>query len=426
MTQVLDRKVAPKFRNIQDIHIPEPQKIRYKDDSLLYAINAGTQEVIKLELIFEAGKWYEPMNIVAQAVASLIFSGNEGEKAAQIAEKFDFYGAFFEAQADEDRAYISLYSLKKNFKQTLALLLKTIKEASFPQSEFDVFVQNQKQRFTVNLEKVDFLARREFFSAIMGCDHPYGKCSQISDFDKLSREILLQYYNEKYLKQAPLILLSGLVGDDEINLVKDNFASWPSSHVSAAGAVPIKQAQKKEVQIIKENALQSSILLGNKAITRIHPDFQELSFLNTLLGGYFGSRLMANIREDKGYTYGIHSSLGSPRHQGYWAIGTEVGKAVSNDTLKEIYVELDRLKNEPIADAEIELVKNYLTGGFLRSIDGPFAIADRLKAVLLFDLDFQYYHRWLHTLNHIDAKRLQELANKYFDKNNVYQIVAGA
>jgi len=144
-----------------------------------------------------------------------------------------------------------------------------------------------------------------------------------------------------------------------------------------------------------------------------------------VFGGYFGSRLMANIREDKGYTYGIGSAMVSFRHAGYFTISTEVGAEVTKDAIKEIYFELNKLQTEKISENELSLIRNYMLGTFLRSIDGPFALADRFKGIYFNGLNYDYYERYVETIKSITPKQLQDLANKYLKKDEMIELVVG-
>lgn len=147
--------------------------------------------------------------------------------------------------------------------------------------------------------------------------------------------------------------------------------------------------------------------------------------LSNILGGYFGSRLMSNIREDKGYTYGIGSGVVSHLNNGYFFIATETGAEVTEKAIDEIYFEIKRMRNEIVPIEELQLVKNYLLGRFMRSFDGPFALADRLKGVLYYDIGYEYYERFVNTIKEITPEQLQDLANSYLAQEELTEVVVG-
>jgi predicted Zn-dependent peptidase len=177
--------------------------------------------------------------------------------------------------------------------------------------------------------------------------------------------------------------------------------------------------------IEKPDAIQSAVRVGRLLFNKKDPDYFKFQVLNTVLGGYFGSRLMANIREDKGYTYGIGSGLASLVNGGYFFISTEVGVDVTNNTLSEIYKEIKLLREQPVNNEELETVRNYVLGQFLRSVDGPYSLADKFKAIWEFGLGYDYFENYFKAVKTITPKEIQELANKYLQEEDLIELVVG-
>jgi zinc protease len=175
----------------------------------------------------------------------------------------------------------------------------------------------------------------------------------------------------------------------------------------------------------KEEALQSAIRIGRRTINRSHADFPGLQVLNTILGGYFGSRLMANIREDKGYTYGIGSASVSLKNAGYFFIASEVGAEVCSKAIDEIDKEIEILKTQPVPDDELVLVRNYMLGSLLGSLENAFSHADKFKNIFFYGLGYDYYERYIQTVKDISAERIMELANKYFNAGDFERVIVG-
>ncbi|MBS1503743.1 MAG: insulinase family protein, partial [Bacteroidetes bacterium] len=165
--------------------------------------------------------------------------------------------------------------------------------------------------------------------------------------------------------------------------------------------------------------------MGLPMITRVHPDFPALQVLNTVLGGYFGSRLMANIREDKGYTYGIGSGLSSLKQGGAMFIASEVGADVCRDAVSEIEKEISILKTELIPDDELALVRNYMMGSLLGSLENVFSHADKFKNIYFSGLNYDYYDRYTEVVKTVTAGELLQLANKYLDLDKFYRVIVG-
>src|SRR5690606_10892347 len=179
------------------------------------------------------------------------------------------------------------------------------------------------------------------------------------------------------------------------------------------------------VVVEKPEALQSAIRLGTTSIRRAHEDFPALQFVNTLFGGFFGSRLMRNIREEKGYTYSIGSYVGNLKYTGFFTIATEVGVASTQDTLKEIATEFDRLRSEPPQQEEVDLVRNYMQGVMLGSLESIFSHVDKFKATYFSGLTLDYYRYYSDVLKAMTPAKVQDIAIKYFDYDKLYKVVVG-
>ena len=172
--------------------------------------------------------------------------------------------------------------------------------------------------------------------------------------------------------------------------------------------------------------MQSAIRIAKRTIGKSHHDFAKLHVVNTILGGYFGSRLMSNIREDKGYTYGIGSFVAPQKHDSYFGISTEVGADVSQKAINEIYKELESLRTELVSEEELNLVKSYLMGELLKSVDGPFSVAERWKGIILFDLDKSYFDNLVNTILNITPIEVRDIAERYLGSNDMYEVLVGS
>lgn len=425
---MLDRINAPQLQLLDKIKIIEAQKVSLDNGLPVFSINAGTQDLVKLEFVFPAGDVYQPEGVISSATAHLMDDGTATKSAAQIAEAFDFYGASLEAESDFHEGALVLYTLNKFLEPTLDLLLELLTQASFPQAEIDNYIKRQANQLLVSNEKVDYLARKHFRAALFG-NHPYGNTAEIEDYQALQQSALLQFYKSNYNLAHGTIIVSGKVSDATLALIKKKVGALKLSPTvlmqpaeedrNIKALTPTKQFFKKE------NAVQSAIRIGKIMPNRKHDDYKKLTILNTVLGGYFGSRLMSNIREDKGYTYGIGSNLISNLYAGNFVLATEVGNEVRNAAIDEIYKEINLLTTEPIGDEELNLVKNYMNGAFLRSLDGPFGLAQRFRTLLSNDLTYDYYYDYLETLKATTAEDLLLLAQKYFQTDSFTEVIVG-
>ncbi len=423
----LDRTQQPPYKLIDKIHIirAKPQKL---DNSLpVYVIEAGEQDLVRLEFIFEAGTYYQPYSLVANFTNSLLSEGTKKRTSAEISEKLDFYGAFLEADTGKHSASIVLYTLNKYLAETLEMLEDILKNPTFPQKELETLIRKKKQKFIVENTKVETIAKGLFAESIFGKQHPYGKIVQLQDFDRVKQEWLVDFYQQHYHSKNCKIIVAGKIENSLLSLLNKYFGEndWEKSSPTKSFFIPILPTDEKKIYLPKKDAVQSAIRIGRVLFSKQHPDYQPLQVLNTVLGGYFGSRLMKNIREEKGFTYGIYSLVASYRTTGYFLITAEVGKDTREAAVKEIYAEMKKLRDEFISQEELSLVKNSLLGELLRIFDGPFALAETFKSLLEYDLDYEYYERLIETVKTITAFDLYELADIYFRPEYLTEIVVG-
>ncbi len=426
----LNRKIIPAYKIIEHINIPETEKFNLSNNIPLVTIKAGTQDIVKLVFEFEAGKWQEhEKNIpgLASATNHLIAEGTDKFSSEEIAEKLDFYGSYLFTTINKHFAHLSIYTLTKHLPGILPVVQDIIKNAIFPQHEFDIYIQNQKQNLQIALTKVENLAQRKFNNVLFGKNHPYGYTIQTDDFKTLKLDDLKNFHQQFYTLGNLKIIAGGKVTQEVIDLL-DKYFGQDKNHTQKNYRQQnflIESAPEKKHFIEKENAIQSALRIGKQIFNSPHPDYGKVKIANTVLGGYFSSRLMKNIREDKGYTYGIYSGIKETQHAGYFYISSEVGANVTTKALEQIYLEIKKLRTDLIPEKELKLVKNYLLGTQLKKFDGPFALIDSFLAVDNLGFDFDYYHKYIQTIKDITPAEIRELVNKYFHEDTLKEVVAG-
>lgn len=423
----LNRTLPPKFKNIEKINIIKAETHTLGNNIALYLINAGAQDIVKIDFIFNAGHWFQERPLVSSITCAMFNEGTSKLTSAQIAEKLDFHGAHLLVGADKDKGNVSLVTLNKFLPQTIEIAEDVIKNSIFPQKEFETYINKKKQSFTVENTKVKTLAKRKFEQIVFGERHPYGMQANIEDYDSLTISHLKNFHSGYYSSGNCKIIVSGKINDTVLKQIETFFggADWQKNFKAGERSFKTETSSEKLNLVAKDDAVQSALRIGKSLFNRNHPDYIGMQVLNTVLGGYFGSRLMSNIREDKGYTYGIGSAMASYLNAGYFAVVSEVGADVCRAAVKEIYFEIKRLREELIPEDELTLVKSYILGDLLRSFDGPFALAESLKSVLDYGLDYTYYDRLVATVKNITADELIALANKYFQEESLIEVIAG-
>ena len=427
ITEQVNRSKAPIIKDATefDLKLKAYEKYVLDNGVEVYAVNAGTQEVLSLELVFSAGNWFEQQNNIAAATNFLIKNGTKNKTAFQLNEHFDYYGSHLSRGCYNETANIVLHCIDRHFATHLPVIAEMITDAIYPQHELDIYKQNMKQRLTVNLKKCDFVAGRLIDEYVFGKDHPYGVYSNKEDYDVLQQEQLQAYYKKYYTEGKCIIFAAGLLPANFEQELNKTIGQLPLNQKEIPAVIhPFTPAAEKKYRITNDpDGVQGAIRLAQPFPNRHHPDFQPIQVLNTLFGGFFGSRLMSNIREDKGYTYGIHSYILNHIGDTAWMISTEAGRDVCEATITEVYSEMKDLREELVDEEELQLVKNYLIGTILGDLDGPFHIIGRWKNLILNGLDENYFYQSVNIIKTISAKELQELANKYLHPEKFYELV---
>lgn len=423
---MLDRSIQPEIKRIENIRIPQPEMTFLKNKIPVYSFNVGDQEVLKIRLIFEAGSWYQKKKLVSRYAAELLAHGSRKYDAENIATMLDGHGAFMDTSADNDYVHTNVYLLAKHAGEIIPLIAEILQNPVFPEKEMIPVLANGKQSLEVNMQKVDYLAGIHFKEMLFGKKHPYGAWAQPEDYDLLERQDLQNFYSEFYNPSCCKIVVAGKLSDKIISLIDQYFGEWQPKESKSICQFNAATLDEKFRLVTLPNAMQSSIRVGRLLITKNHPDYLPMICLNTIFGGYFGSRLMRNIREEKGFTYGIGSALITFKNEGLLSVYSEVKVDSREQVITEIFKEMELLRNIPVQQEELQTVKNYMLGSFLRSIDGPFAIEERFVNSIESGIEFtEYLNKYIETINSINPEILMELALRYLNPEAMTVAVAG-
>jgi zinc protease len=422
----LKRNNPPQISSVDGVEYIEPVRHCFNNGVELFAINIGDQEVVKIDFSFKAGSWYGKGRLDSTMAAAMLQEGTTKNKASEIANIFDFYGAQFSSASSYDNNYISLLSLKKYLPHLLPVVSDIIRDASFPEEEFEILRRKRKQRAIVDAGRVGLIAQKSFLRNLFGEGHPYSPVASPALYDTVSLQEVKSHYKSYYHPERMVITASGYIDYEVVKLIEENFSSrWGSSYPVEKSNNHLLPDAEKKVFIEKEGANQNAVAVGKIFPTQNHPDFPGIKLLCTILGGYFGSRLMSNIREDKGYTYSIHASPISFLHNGVFLVFAEVKTDKTDNTVNEIFLEMERLSSELISKEELIPIQNYMLGRILEDFDGPFARAQTFASLRECGMDFEYYQRLIDTIKTFTPLQIRELSGKYLVPESMSTIIAG-
>lgn len=422
---MLNRAIAPPLREITSLHVPRPEIIYLDNGVPVYITRMGTQPVVRMELVFEAARWHESEKLISRATSQLMKEGTKVRSGADIAETVDFYGGSIGFAGSLDTSNVTLFCLTKHFDKLLPLVDDVLTAPAFAEEDIEKFKRRSLQRFKMETGKTDVIAYRKITEAIFGKDHPYGYNSHPKLFDNIQREHLINHFLKNYRAGNLKIFLSGYPTDNVLEALNKTIGRNIPTGYSTPKLVEVMPDPKQVIKIPKKNNLQSAIRIGCRIFNREHADYNGFYVLNTILGGYFGARLMTNLREDKGYTYGVYSSVEPLRYDGYFNVSTEVAKGAAGAALSEIYHEFERLREKPIGNEELQMVRNYLLGLFLTALDGPFNTSEMIRTLISEGSELDFFDDMVTTVKTITPKEIQDLANKYLKRENMYEVVVG-
>lgn len=426
-TMILDRTVAPPFRVIESISLPPTDTLMLDNGLPLHVVNIGDQPVVRLECMFEAGVWSEAKPGAAHFAIKMLTEGTATRSSAAISEAFDRVGAFIEMKNTFDQAGVVVYCLARFLPEVLPIVQELLTEAAFPPKEWDDLRNITLQNHRVDWEKSAHRATALFREEIYGPEHPYGRSRTEESISTMAREDALTHYRANIQQAKYRIILSGKVGREEIETV-NAFLGKDASRANAAeptaATFPILPGQKASI-VERPDSVQSSIRLGKRLFTRQHPDYFQMLVVSEILGGYFGSRLMKNIREEKGLTYGISSSAFAFRQDGYFVVGTDVKKDFTQQTLDEIRKEIMILQTVPVPKEELQTVKNFLAGEFAGSLNTAFDVADRQKILITDDLPADFFDRYIRQIHATTVEDIMTIAQKHLALEDMTEVVIG-
>ncbi|MEN0005426.1 MAG: pitrilysin family protein [Bacteroidota bacterium] len=421
---MIDRTKQPAINAIKNLRLPPISTDQLSNGVPVYSINMGTQDVVKIEIIFKAGRPFEEKRLVARATNSLIKEGSAKYPANVLAEELDFYGCTLSTPFSLDTSTVAVYCMNKHLPKVMPIIGEVLQGPAFSQRALDAYIRRSAQQLKIDLAKSDVLAYRQVTEHIFGESHPYGYNSFEDTYGALERADLQQHYERAYRSNNCQVVMSGKISSMHLELLDQCLGHFQEGAVPMQ-ALPIPKETPRKIKMEHPNAVQSAIRIGRRLFNRHHPDYLPMYVLNTILGGYFSSRLMTNIREDKGYTYNVYSSLDGMLFDGYFFIGTETSNDLATAAKAEIYKEIRRLQEELVGKEELEMVRNYLIGTFLTMLDGPFNVAETVKTIMLEDLAISFFDDLIRTVQEIQPERIQQLAQQYLKEEELWEVVVG-
>ena len=403
-----------------------PLEVTLTNGAKFFYIATPGINAVKIEILGKGQRGSLPLDhtLVSSFTLQLLQEGTTKMDSEEISNLLDFHASELHPMLTYGHEGIGLLSTKSHFEYILPVLTDLFTEAVFQENILDKKKSQRKLSLSLEKEKTASRAGQLFRKCLFGDFHPYGVQVEERHIDNINPPLLTSYYKNQ-LWQNLEIFVTGNFDEGELLSLQNQLAKLPNRKASDSVLLP-EASSIQSVHEPRQNAVQSSIRIGKLSIPKSHPDFIALSVFNTILGGYFGSRLIKNIREDKGHTYGIHSSLSEIGNLNYWEVSADVQKAYYQDVIKEIHHEIETLCNVPIDNDELEVVRNYMIGQMLKQFSSSFDLMDRFRAAHHSHLTLDYYQKKLDFLKSFTAKDILDIGQRYFsDRSSFVEVVVG-
>lgn len=422
----LDWKNGPKLKDISSFKLKPPIE-HYLDNGIkVLQLSGGTQPVTKIDIIFKGGRFMECKRLTSRFVSSLLREGGIAYSTpSSIADELDYYGVNIRSSSNLDYNYLSFSCLNKHLEKTLPIIEDIIIHPSFSEKAIDRYKKKAITNLVMDLSKNEMVCYREFSSLIYGENHPYGYNTVKEDILNVNRNDIIKYYNKAFRADLCLIIVTGLPEKNTLELLNETLKGLPPGGKDVSFSEPNINLSKTGFNFPSDNKLQKAIKIGRRVCGRRHKDYPAFFLLNTVLGGYFGSRLMTIIREELGYTYNIYSTIDNLRFDSYFYISTEVNESFIEPTLYAIDSIIKELQAKPLAVKELNMVKNYINGNFMSLLDGPFLQGTLLRSMELEGLSLTGFESLYQKIQDVTAEDIQSVAQNYLKKKDLLTVIVG-
>ncbi|MBK9982861.1 MAG: insulinase family protein [Saprospiraceae bacterium] len=415
----------PIIHSIKELKLPTYQTLRLANGMPVYFISGGSEPVMRIEVVFRSGGSHDIKPGIAEFMAGLLSEGTQKMTSIELAEHIESRGATIQTRGGVDTIRVRLFTLTRFLPELLDVITDVIRIPAFDPNELKLYAENKVERLQIDLKKNEVIAYRHLTEAIFGPGHPYGHNARPDDYLAITTDDLRNHHSHHIHPDRGMVFISGSFGQTEIDIIQNTLGLWTPAHANGTAKQGAHEIKNKTglIQIPGPQAHQAAIRIGRKLFPQSHPDFNGLFLLNTILGGYFGSRLMTEIRENQGMTYGIYSSVDSFAEDGCFYISTETATDNVEKVILAIKGETDKLRTELIPEAELNMARNYLMGHLMTQLDGSFASIDYIKTMKIEGLEDGQFETLISTIQNCSPEKLRELANEYLDLDKCVTVV---
>ena len=425
----LFRSQAPPPLQPRPIIIPAPRETVLSNGLTLVVVEDSRLPLVSYRLAFRVGGAFDPPGLpgLTDLLAGLLPEGTQSKTSKEIADEVARMGASLSAGANSDYTIVAASALSQFNDPILDLLAEVALEPSFPENEVALAKQNTKESLRQQRAQPSFLAS-EMVARVMFGEHPYAVVAPTPEsIDRSSREEFVKFHRAKIVPNNGVFIVVGDIRHEQIQRRAESlFSTWEKGEELVANfPEPPVRSKRTAYLVDRPGSAQSNIVIANSGLTRTSPDYFPMMLMHTVLGATASSRLFMNLREDKGYTYGAYSNLDARRSAGTFRTTAEVRTQVTGDSLKEFFYELDRIRNTPVSEKEINDAKSYLTGVFPIRLETQEGLTDQLVQIKMLNLPNDYLERYRDRVQAVTIDEIRRVAEKYVKPDEAALIVVG-
>jgi zinc protease len=429
--EALDRTARPKLGPTPEVRLPEIQKAELPNGLRVWLVEAHKVPIVAFNMVLFAGSDRDPLSTpgIASMTAAMMQEGTATRSSLQIADEIDAIGASMSIAAQTDFATAALSCLTKHMDAGLAVFADVLEHPAFPEKEF---TRVKNDRLTSLLQQKDrptAIASRAFSAILYGSAHPYGNdvSGNEESVKSLTRDDLVKFYGASYRpNNAVLVVVGDVTMKEMLPKLTSVFADWKKGEVPAAAGFSTPSIESRKVYLVdKPGAAQSEVRIGYPALARNTSDYFAAELVNLVLGGQFSSRLNSNIREKRGFSYGVRSAFQYSRMPGPFVASGAIQTAKTDSAMQEFIREIDRMRESGLTAEELEFAKNRTKGVFATGFETPAQIARSLVNVVVYNLPDDYYVKYLKNVDAVTPADVQRVSKQYLDTSKMAMVVVG-
>lgn len=423
---ILDRNKIPPPRKTLPFQLQSPEKRVLSNGLPVFIFDNERLDLIHFALRIQAGTLYENRKFVANPTYGLLMESVPGLTSGDVEDRLDFYGAFFQSSVGHEYITLEFIIPKSTIQNILPFIFSFISSPCYKEENLNLYKQRKIKELEFNSQKISYRAGQLLYHTFLNPELPTSHMLTKTHISSLSPNILQAYHQSTFHAENVSLFVSGNVNQEIIELIQDHFSQIPSGKKTELPTnLLITDKKGEEIIETRDESLQSSIMIGRPTMAYEHEDRRSFSVASTILGGYFGSRLMQNLREKNGYTYGVQAGTNYFGDTSIFYIHTEINVDKTQDALRECRLEMKKLVEHPVEKEELDTVKSYMEASLLRKLDGS---VDYMRQYMLWHasgLDETEFESMKQTIQEIDAKQIEKMAVHYLSPEDFTTIIVG-